>query len=59
MRAGRQPAHTEEILAFAAAIREGKPSPVPLDQSIVVIGILEAIMKSSQTDKEVKIPNFD
>ena len=55
---GRQPAHTEEILAFAAAIREGKPSPVPLDQSIVVIGILEAIMKSSQLNQEIIMPDL-
>ena len=48
---GRKPAHTEEILAFARAIRENAPSPVPLEQSIVVIGILEAIMKSSPAER--------
>ena len=56
--AGRQPAHTEEILAFARAIREGRPSPVPLEQSIVVIGVLEAIMKSSQLNREVEMPDL-
>ncbi|MCE0498423.1 MAG: Gfo/Idh/MocA family oxidoreductase [Methylacidiphilales bacterium] len=56
---GRKPAHTEEILAFAHAIRGGKPSPVPIEQTIYVIAILEAIMKSSQANKEVEIPNFD
>ena len=56
--AGRQAAHTEEILAFADAIREGKPSPVPLDQSIIVIGILEAIMKSSQLNQEIIMPDL-
>jgi predicted dehydrogenase len=54
----RKPPHTEEIIAFANAIRNGKPSPVPIEQTIYVIAILEAIMKSSQTNKEVKIPNF-
>lgn len=53
---GRQPAHTEEILAFARAIREGLPSPVPIEQTIYVIAILEAIMKSSQLNQEVTIP---
>ena len=55
---GRQPAHTEEILAFAEAIRNGKPSPVPLEQTIYVIAILEAIMQSSQLNKEVTLPEF-
>jgi predicted dehydrogenase len=57
--AGRKAAHTEEILAFAQAIRENKPSPVPLEQSIVVIGILEAIMKSSQLNQEIIMPDLE
>ena len=56
--AGRKPAHTEEILAFADAIRSGKPSPVPIEQTIYVIAILEAIMQSSQLNQEVTIPDF-
>ena len=56
--AGRKPAHTEEIIAFADAIRNNKPSPVPIEQTIYVIAILEAIMKSSQIEKEVEIPDF-
>ena len=55
---GRQPAHTEEILAFSKAIREKLPSPVPIDQTIIVIGILEAIMKSSQLNQEIVMPDF-
>ena len=55
---GRQAAHTEEILAFARAIREGKPSPVPIEESMAVIGILEAIMKSNQLNQEVVMPDF-
>ncbi len=50
---GRQPAHTEEILAFADAVRNEKPSPVPIDQTLDVIAILEAIMKSSRLNEEV------
>jgi predicted dehydrogenase len=56
--AGRKPAHTEEIIAFADAIRSGKPSPVPIEQTIEVISILEGIMQSSQMNKEVVIPEF-
>jgi predicted dehydrogenase len=56
--AGRQRAHTEEILAFADAIRTGKPSPVPIEQTISVIAILEAIMQSSQQNQEVVLPDF-
>jgi predicted dehydrogenase len=56
--AGRKPAHTEEIIAFANAIRENKASPVPIEQTIYVIAILEAIMKSSQINQEVVIPDY-
>jgi predicted dehydrogenase len=56
--AGRQPAHTEEIMAFTKAILEKKPSPVPIDQTIIVIGILEAIMKSSQLNQEIIMPDL-
>jgi predicted dehydrogenase len=56
--AGRKPAHTEEILAFAEAIRTGKSSPVPIEQTIYVIAILEAIMLSSKLEKEVEVPDF-
>jgi predicted dehydrogenase len=55
---GRRPAHTEEIQAFADAIRQGKPSPVPIEQTIYVIAILEAIMKSSQLNQEIIVPEF-
>jgi predicted dehydrogenase len=56
--AGRKPAHTEEIKAFVEALRNGKPSPVPIEQTIYVIAILEAIMQSSQLNKEVTLPEF-
>lgn len=54
----RKPAHTEEILAFADAIRTGKSSPVPLEQTIYVIAILEAIMQSSQLNQEVTVADL-
>ncbi|MDR1303721.1 MAG: Gfo/Idh/MocA family oxidoreductase [Verrucomicrobiales bacterium] len=52
---GLQPAHTEEILAFADAVRNGRPSPVPVAQTLYVIAILEGIMKSSRLGREVKL----
>lgn len=55
---GRKPAHTEEIIAFANAIRSGKPSPVPIEQTLYVIAILEGIMQSSQMNREVTLPDF-
>jgi predicted dehydrogenase len=58
-RAGGEVAHTEEILAFIQALREKKPSPVPIEQTIHIVAILEAIMKSSQLNQEVVIPDFD
>lgn len=53
--AGLKPSHTEEILAFAQAIREGKSSPVPYTDSLKVITILEAIYKSSKLGREIKV----
>ena len=55
---GRKPPHTEEILAFTDAIRTGKPSPVPIEQTIYVIAILEAIMQSSLLNQEIALPEF-
>jgi predicted dehydrogenase len=53
--AGLKPAHTEEILAFAKAIREKKPSPVPVEQTLIVIAILEGIYQSAKAGREVRI----
>jgi predicted dehydrogenase len=55
---GRQVAHTEEIIAFADAIRQGKPSPVPIDETLQVIAILEAIMKSNRLNQEVAMADL-
>lgn len=53
--AGLKQSHTEEIIAFADAIRQKKPSPVPYTDSLEVITILEAIYKSSKLGREVKV----
>ncbi len=53
--AGLKSSHTEEIHAFVSAIREGAPSPVPIDQTIKVIAILDAIVESGKIGKEVVV----
>ncbi|PTY03509.1 oxidoreductase [Verrucomicrobia bacterium LW23] len=52
---GLRPAHTEEIFAFARAITEGLSSPVPVSQTLSVIGILEGLMQSSVEGREVTL----
>lgn len=47
--------HTGEIMAFFDAVTQGKPSPVPVEQTIFVIGILEAIMSSSASKREERV----
>jgi predicted dehydrogenase len=47
--------HHEEILAFAQAVRDGLPSPVPIDQTLQVARILEALYRSAQLRREVMI----
>jgi len=48
-------AHFEEIQAFQQAVTNDLPSPVPWQETIKVIGILEAIYQSSKTKQEIKI----
>jgi predicted dehydrogenase len=47
--------HHEEILEFAQAVRDGLPSPVPIEESLAVIQILEAVYRSSKEKREVLI----
>ena len=53
---GLQKPHTEEILDFAAAIRDGRPSPVPPLESLQVVAILEALYESDRLNREVELP---
>lgn len=50
-----KPAHTAEMIAFYEAVTENKPSPVPPEESLKVIAILEAIMKSGKSGREVRL----
>lgn len=52
---GLKPPHTEEILAFAHAIRNKLPSPVPVEQTLYVIAILEGIYKSAAGGREITL----
>lgn len=47
-----QSSHTEEVKAFVDAILNGKPSPVPAYQGMVLNAIFDAMYKSSETGKE-------
>jgi len=52
--ADRKP-HALEIEAFFDAVVNKKPSPVPAEETIKVIAILEGIYKSQETGREVRV----
>jgi predicted dehydrogenase len=49
------PPHALECMEFARAIIEGAPSPVPAEQSLQVISILDAVYQSEITGQEVRL----
>jgi predicted dehydrogenase len=52
---GRSQPQQEEIMQFALAVRDGLPSPIPVDESLAVIQIIEAVYRSSKEGKEVEV----
>jgi predicted dehydrogenase len=48
-------AHAQECIEFARAVAEGGPSPVPAEQSLQVMTILDGLYKSQQTGGEVRL----
>jgi predicted dehydrogenase len=48
-------AHAFECYEFARAIVDGRPSPVPPEQSLQVLSILDGIYRSQAAGKEVKL----
>jgi predicted dehydrogenase len=48
-------AHKEEILQFALAVRDGLPSPIPVEDTLNVIRILDGMYRSAQEKKEIAI----
>ena len=47
--------HALECVEFARAVAEGAPSPVPAEQSLDVLTILDGIYRSQQTGGEIKL----
>jgi predicted dehydrogenase len=47
--------HANEIAAFADAVLTGKPSPVPAEQSLNVIRILDGLYRSQASGREVRV----
>lgn len=54
-RADHHKPHAAECMAFAKAVAEGGPSPVPAEQSLQVQAILNGIYESQETGKEVSL----
>ncbi len=48
-------AHAQECVEFAQAVVDGAPSPVPAEQSMQVMAILDGIYRSQKAGKEVTI----
>lgn len=48
-------AHAQECVEFARAIVEGRPSPVPPEESLQVMAILDGIYRSQASGKEVAL----
>lgn len=49
------PPHAAECIAFAKAIANGESSPVPPEESLIVMSILDALYRSAKSGKEVKL----
>ncbi len=47
--------HAQECIEFAQAVSEGGPSPVPAEQSLQVLTILDGIYRSQETGAEVRL----
>lgn len=49
------PPHAQECVEFAQAIAEGRPSPVPAEQSLQVMRILDGIYRSQESGREIRL----
>lgn len=49
------PPHAMECIDFAEAVANGKPSPVPAEQSLAVQVILDAVYKSADLGREIRL----
>lgn len=48
-------AHAQECIEFAQAVANGHPSPVPAEQSLQVMSILDAIYRSQDSGREIRL----
>jgi len=48
-------AHALECVEFAQAIVNGAPSPVPAEQSLQVMTILDGVYRSQKADREIRL----
>jgi predicted dehydrogenase len=48
-------AHAKECMAFAEAVANGKPSPVPAEQSLIVMTILDGLYRSAEQKREIRV----
>ncbi len=55
VRAAQGEPHAKECMEFAEAIVQGKPSPVPPEQSLVVMTILDGLYQSAAERREVRV----
>ena len=47
--------HAQECVEFAQAIIDGAPSPVPAEQSLQVMTILDGVYRSQREGREVSL----
>ncbi len=50
-----RPPHAQECIEFAEAIVNGKPSPVPAEQSLQVLSILDGVYRSQESGGEIRL----
>jgi predicted dehydrogenase len=53
--AAKSSSHREAIRQFAEALRDDRPSPVPVEETLEVIRILEALYRSGAERREVRL----
>jgi predicted dehydrogenase len=49
------PPHARECVAFAEAIGTGAPSPVPAEQSLDLMSVLQGLYRSAAENREVRL----
>jgi hypothetical protein len=49
--------HHEQILQFALAVRDDLPSPVPVEESLNVLRVLDGFYLSAQAGHEIILPS--